>query len=117
MKIAIPAEDKEKDSLVSDTFGRADYFFVWDKATNTEIWLDNSAIAMQGGAGIKAAPLLVDNGVEVLLVPQCGENAAKVLTQAKIKLYQTEYQTVEENLAAFLEGKLTAEIIPHASRH
>lgn len=117
MKIAIPSEDKEKVSLVADTFGRADYFFVWNEETGEENWLDNTGTAMQGGAGIKAAQLLVDRGIEVLLVPQCGENAAQVLKQAKIRLYKTQYSTVEENLTAFLAGKLTEEIIPHASRH
>lgn len=117
MKIAIPSEDRELDSLVADTFGRADYFYVWQEETAVGSWLDNSGIAMQGGAGIKAAQLLIDAGVEVLLAPQCGENAAQVLNQAKIKLYQTQYATVEENLSAFLAGKLTREITPHASRH
>lgn len=117
MKIAIPAEEKEKTSLVADSFGRADYFYLWQQETSEGEWLDNSGIAMQGGAGIKAAQGLLDAGVDIVLASQCGENAANVLAGGKVKLYQTRYETVEENLQAFLAGEELAEIIPHASRH
>ena len=105
MKIAIPVEEDEIE--VCPSFGRASMFYIYDTEKKEVKWIDNSGIAVQGGAGIKAAQILVDEKVEALLAPRCGENAAKVLQAAGILLYQTEGTAVEENKKAFIEGKLS----------
>ena len=81
-------------------------FLIYDTETKEKKYLDNSGIAMQGGAGIKAAQVIVDEKAEVLLAPRCGENAAKVLQAAGIKLYQSEGLSVDDNLQAFQQGAL-----------
>ncbi|NLI90919.1 MAG: dinitrogenase iron-molybdenum cofactor biosynthesis protein [Peptococcaceae bacterium] len=106
MKIAIPVENNSMDASVCFSFGRAPYFLIYDTEKNENRFLDNSAIASQGGAGIKAAQKIADTGVEVLLTPRCGENAAEVFKNAEIKLYKTINSSVEDNLKAFIEGKL-----------
>ena len=104
MKIAIPVnEDKE---TVCISFGRTPLFLLVDAETGVKEYIDNSAAASQGGAGIKAAQILVDNGVDVLLTPRCGENAAAVFQAADVVLYKTLGDSVEENLTAFKAGKL-----------
>lgn len=117
MKIAIPVEEDSVESEIAGSFGRADYFLVTDQATGEIYFLDNSGVAMQGGAGIKAAQLLVDEQITVLLAPRCGENAAKVLQGAGIKLYQTAYPLANENLKAFADGKLTEQTEIHPGYH
>lgn len=104
MKIAIPVDDNRV--TVSISFGRTPLFLFVDTETGEKEYLDNSAAASQGGAGIKAAQILVDNGVDVLLTPRCGENAAAVLQAAEVSMYKTAGDSVEENLAAFKAGKL-----------
>lgn len=104
MKIAIPIEDYETE--VCSSFGRAAMFLIYDTETKEKKLIDNSGIAAQGGAGIKAAQVIVDEKAEALLTPRCGENAAKVLQAAQVKLYQTEGVSVEDNLRAFAEGRL-----------
>lgn len=104
MKIAIPVEDDETE--ICPSFGRASLFCIYDTDTKEKQLIDNSAIASQGGAGIKAAQVIVDEHAEVLLTPRCGENAAKVLQAANIQLYKTDGASVDANIQAFLENRL-----------
>jgi predicted Fe-Mo cluster-binding NifX family protein len=88
MKIAIPVDEKSLESNVCVSFGRAPYYLIYDTETKESVFLDNSAAASTGGAGIKAAQTIVDNKVNALLTPRCGENAANVLKSADIKIYK-----------------------------
>ncbi len=106
MIVAIPVENKSPDSSVCPSFGRAPYFFVHDTDTKKDSFLDNSAAASQGGAGIKAAQAIVDEGVNVLIAPRCGQNAAEVIKAAHIKIYKTQEGSSLDNLTALMEGKL-----------
>ena len=70
MKIAIPVDEKSLDSNVCVSFGRTPYFLIYDVDTKESVFLDNSAAASTGGAGIKAAQTIVDNNANVLLTPR-----------------------------------------------
>lgn len=106
MKIAIPVEDKSMESSVSQSLGRTPYYLIYDTNSKETAFLDNSALASQGGAGIKAAQTIVDSKVDAVLTPLCGENAAKVLNSANIILYKTLNTSAQENIDAFNAGKL-----------
>jgi len=97
MKIAIPVEDKSIQSKVCISFGRTPYFLIYDTDTKNSMFLDNSAAASQGGAGIKAAQAITDEGVTALITPRCGENAAAVLTPANITIYKTKNDSIKDN--------------------
>lgn len=107
MKIAMPVNDKSMESCVGNTFGRTSYFLVYDTETKESIFVDNSAAASQGGAGIKAAQTVVDSQVEALITPQCGENAAKVLQASNIKIYKIINGSIQDNINAFDHGELS----------
>jgi predicted Fe-Mo cluster-binding NifX family protein len=81
-------------------------FYVFQHGDKRNHICKNEAADSQGGAGIKAAQALVDEGADVLLTPRCGENAAVVLQKAKIKIYKTLSGSVQDNLVAFENGKL-----------
>ena len=68
MKIAIPVNEDQQ--TICPSFGRTPFFALWDSQNQETLYLDNSAAASQGGAGIKAAQLLVDNGAEAILTPR-----------------------------------------------
>ena len=89
MKIVIPTEIKTLDANVCPSFGRAPYFLIYDTQTKESVYLDNTAAASAGGAGIKAAQMVLDSKAEVLLAPRLGENAAQVLIEAEIKILKT----------------------------
>ena len=117
MKIAIPVNDKSMAASVCDSFGRTPYYLIYDTESKESIFLDNSAVASQGGAGIKAAQTVVDNKVDALLTPRCGENAAEVIKTANIKLYKTINDSIKDNIEALNEGKLSLLVDIHAGFH
>ena len=117
MKIAIPVDDKTMESTVCISFGRTPYFLIYDTETKESIFLDNSAVASQGGAGIKAAQTVVDSKAGAILTPRCGENAAEVFHAAKIKIYKTINDSIKDNITAFEEGRLSLLEEIHAGFH
>lgn len=106
MKIAIPVDDKSLESSVCPSFGRTPYFLFYDTTTKENYYLDNSAVASQGGAGIKAAQAIADNGTKALLTPRCGENAEEVLSKAEILIYKSIPGSVQQNIDAFVAEQL-----------
>ena len=117
MKIAIPVNQKSMESTVAAVFGRAPYFLIYDTEAKNGVFLDNGAAASQGGAGIKAAQFVVDSSAEAVLLPQCGENAATVLRGAKLKIYKTATESIQDNIAAFQAGTLPVLEEAHAGFH
>ncbi len=117
MKIAIPVDDKFMESKVCMSFGRTPYFLIYDTDTKESAFIDNGAAASQGGAGIKAAQTIVDNNVSALLTPRCGENAALVIKAAGIEIYKTKSYSIEDNINALNEGKLSLLEEIHAGFH
>jgi predicted Fe-Mo cluster-binding NifX family protein len=107
MKIAIPVDEKNIETSVCISFGRTPFFLIYNTETKESVFLDNSAAASQGGAGIKAAQAIVDSHADVLLTPRCGENAAEVIKAADIKMYKTMPGPSMDNINAFIGGKLT----------
>jgi len=107
MKIAIPVDDKNLESNVCVSFGRAPYFLVYNTETRENDFIKNSATASTGGAGIKAAQIIVDSNVNALLTPRCGENAANVLKAADIKIYKTAGISAKKNIDDFMSDKLS----------
>lgn len=106
MKIAVPVDDKSMEKRVCISFGRAPYFLIYDTESKASTFVSNGAAISQGGAGIKAAQVVVDSHVSALLTPRCGENAAKVIDAASIKIYKTINDSIQDNLAALNEGRL-----------
>ncbi|HKM17798.1 MAG: dinitrogenase iron-molybdenum cofactor biosynthesis protein [Firmicutes bacterium] len=109
MKIAIPVVDNSEHTTISSAFGRAPYFLIYDTNTGEKHFVENQvARSSEGGAGVVAGQLIVDSGVKAVLTPQCGANAASVITAAGIKIYKTEGDSVKDAVAQFQAGKLAA---------
>jgi predicted Fe-Mo cluster-binding NifX family protein len=117
MKIAVPIEDKKAGENICVSFGRAPYFLIYDSETKESSHLENIAASSRGGAGILAAQIIVDNKIEALLTPRCGENAAKVLEAANVKIYKTKTSSIKDNINAFIDGKLPLLDEIHAGFH
>ncbi len=115
MIIAVPVEDNEVE--ICPSFGRTPMFYIYNTDIKEGNYIDNEAMSAPGGAGIKAAQTVIDEKAEVILVPRCGENAAKVLDAAGVKLYESVGLSVEENIQAFLDGKLNIVTDIHPGFH
>lgn len=117
MKIAVPADEKSLETGVCPSFGRAPYFLIYDTETNENEFIDNSAAASQGGAGVKAAQTIIDSKADALLTPRCGENAAVAIKAANIKIYKTTDGSIMDNINALVEGKLSELVDIHPGFH
>ena len=106
MIIAMPVEEKTKETGVCPSFGRTPYFMIYDTEKKEARFLDNSAIAATGGAGIKASQAIVDEKAATVLTPRLGSNALDVLDSAGVKVYRTAEGSAMENIDAFLAGRL-----------
>lgn len=117
MKIAIPVDEKSLDSNVCVSFGRTPYFAIYDVDSKECTIIDNDAAASTGGAGIKAAQIIVDSGADVLITTRLGENAVEVLKPADIKIYKSITGSVKDNIDGFIDGKLAILDKFHAGFH
>ncbi|NLB51096.1 MAG: dinitrogenase iron-molybdenum cofactor biosynthesis protein [Clostridiaceae bacterium] len=106
MKLAIPVDKKGEEAKVCDSLGRAPYYLIHDTETGEREFVLNTAATSAGGAGVRAAQIIVDQGVAILLTPRCGQNAAGVIEAAGIKIHRTEGNSIEANIEAFLADKL-----------
>ena len=107
MKIALPVEEKTLNTPVCVSFGRTPLFVIFDTENGEFEFIDNSAAASQGGAGIKAAQILVDKGAKAVITFRCGENAAAVLKPTEITLYKAVDGTAFDNIEKFRLGELS----------
>ena len=119
MKIAIPVDDASMNTNICISFGRTPYFLLYDTESKDATFLSNSAASSQGGAGIKAAQMILDHNAEVLLTPRCGENAAEVFNAANVQIYKTSGDQLMQNIQSFENGELPLlnEIHPGLHQH
>ena len=107
MKIAVTSTGTDLQAEVDPRFGRARYILIVDSETMDFEALDNSEnINALKGAGIQAAKMVAEKGVDVLLTGHCGPNAFKAMETAKVGVANNASGTVEEAVQAYLDGKL-----------
>ena len=115
MILMMPVNEDKKTVCIS--YGRAPLFMKYDTETKEKEFLVNEAADAPGGAGIKAAQMIIDNNTDVILTPRCGENAVEVLKEAKIKLYKTTSDDIDGELEKFANGKLNELSEVHQGLH
>lgn len=81
------------------------------------IFSDNRAVVSQGGAGIRAAQVIADNGIKAIITPRCGENAEKLFRSAEVLIYKSIPGTVRQNIDEFVSEKLNLLNEFHAGFH
>ena len=106
MTIAVCSQGSEVDSTVDQRFGRCAYFVLIDPNSEQFESIINPALDAGGGAGVQAAQLLGNKGVEVVLVGNIGPKAISVFNAANINVYTEIQDTVEKTMALYQEGKL-----------
>ena len=118
MKIAISSTGKDFDSQIDPRFGRCQYFIFIDPETMAFEAAENQGLMASGGAGVQAAQLIVQKGVNALITGNLGPNAASALSAAGIKVYLVSGGTVKEAIEAYKSGSLReasgATVPPHS---
>jgi len=99
------------DDQVALVFGRCVNFTIVEvggkktkKIKKTEV-VANASAAARGGAGIQAAQLAVDKGIEVVIGGNFGPNAFRVLIAGGVDVVQAQGK-VKEVVEKYLEGEL-----------
>jgi predicted Fe-Mo cluster-binding NifX family protein len=80
---------------------------IYDSEKDEMDFFANSAAGSQGGAGIRASQNILDKGVEAVITPSCGSNAANVLTAAGVSIYMSNGDSLEKNIKDFQAGRLS----------
>ena len=107
MKIGIPSNGNDLLHLFAPNFGRCSYFIIYDSSSKQIVKAyRNTAQNAAGGAGIQASQSMVDNQVDIVIAPQMGPNAWNVLQNTGISIYSGINGTIQENIDAFIKGKL-----------
>ena len=110
MQIAISATGKDLSSAIDPRFGRAAYLLIVDPDTKAIVEIiDNQAASEAAqGAGIKAATLIADAGVEAVLTGIVGPKAAAVCEKAGIVMLNGIKGTVAEAVEQFRAEQKTS---------
>ncbi|AGF79732.1 hypothetical protein UWK_03205 [Desulfocapsa sulfexigens DSM 10523] len=85
-KIAVPANSSEKDSLISQEMGRAQYFLFFDDRGQFISALKNPASSQTGGISRTVITLLTDNQITTVIADSVGTKMKKALTDHNIEL-------------------------------
>lgn len=118
MKIAFTTSGDNLDSPLEPRFGRAPRFLVYDdESKDVEIVDNQQNMNAPQGAGIQAAQNVANKGVRCLVTGHCGPKAFRVLTEAGIKIYNTDVPTVAAALEALNAGRLKPSNAPDVEGH
>ncbi len=114
-KIAISSEGPTLDDLVDPRFGRAGGFVIVDPQTMETSYLDNGVSQTRSqGAGIQAAELMAQAGVEVVLTGYVGPKAFQALQAVGVQIGQDLGGiSVREALGRFQAGEVPMASAPN----
>lgn len=115
MKVAVSAQGPTVHDEVDPRFGRAAYFIIVTTENDSVEVLNNKINANAfKGAGIQAATMISDRGVEVLLTGYCGPKAFKVLETAGVKIAGNISGSVSRAITKLQAGYVRFEKGPNA---
>jgi predicted Fe-Mo cluster-binding NifX family protein len=108
MKIGISSSGSGLDSMVDKNFGRCQYFAVVEIENGVigkAKFIENTASAQAGGAGVTASQLIASEGVDAIIASNMGPRALDVFSQLGIKMYRGE-GNIADVAKEFIDGKL-----------
>jgi predicted Fe-Mo cluster-binding NifX family protein len=108
MKIAISSEGPTLDAAVDPRFGRCEFFVIVELENMDFEAVPNKNQALEGGAGIQAAKVVVDKGADGVLTGYIGPNAERVLSSAGLNVITAVSGTVGEIAQQYKDGRMEA---------
>ncbi|MFW6140202.1 MAG: NifB/NifX family molybdenum-iron cluster-binding protein [Acidobacteriota bacterium] len=117
MKIAVTATKPDLSAQVDPRFGRSPYFIIVDSETMDFEVIENSSAGAASGAGIQAAQLVANKGIELILTGSCGPNAFQTFQAAGVKIIVGVSGTIKQAVQQYKSGNLNqtaqANVPPH----
>jgi len=117
MKIAVSATDNKIDAAVDQRFGRCKYFLIVESENMNFNAISNESSMATGGAGIKAAETVVNNGAEALITGNIGPNAYRTLSAGGVKVFTGAKGSVSDAINSFKKGELEESISSNVGSH
>jgi predicted Fe-Mo cluster-binding NifX family protein len=108
MKVVVSSSGKELSSDSSPQFGRCPVFVIVDTESMQFESVDNPAANASGGAGVRAAQLVVDAGVQAVITGRVGPKAGQVLQAAGVPVHLFQGGTVLEAVEDYKAKKPAA---------
>lgn len=109
MKIAVSARAASLESEFDTRFGRAPLFVIYDTDSKECTSCSNTQnLQAAQGAGIQTAQNVATAGAQAVISGHCGPKAFRVLSAAKIAVYQAKAASVREAIQQFENGQLVA---------
>jgi predicted Fe-Mo cluster-binding NifX family protein len=105
-RVAISAAGTTVQDEMDHHFGRCGFFVIAEAERITAI--GNTARDAAEGAGLNAAQLMIDHGVDVVITGSLGPKASDVLEEAGIRTYIGPSGRIEDVLRQYREGRLEA---------
>ncbi|MGI6741876.1 MAG: NifB/NifX family molybdenum-iron cluster-binding protein [Brevefilum sp.] len=108
MIIMISSQNDSLQGVPSLRFGRAPFFIRYDLEDTAWAAHSNAAVNERGGAGVAASQFAIDQKVDAVLSGSFGPNAARVLSEAGIKMYVFDdtYSSVQAVVDGFVDNLL-----------
>lgn len=94
MKIAIPSEAKSPESKISPNAGRAPYFLIFQEGEFNEVLENPYNQPGERGVGPKIAQLLVEKGINKVIVKEIGPNMKIFLENNSVEVEITDEDEV-----------------------
>lgn len=117
MIIIMPVTTNSSTASINSTLGRSPFFLSFNTETKEKKYISNTAKDAKGGAGIKAAQLLLDQNIDVLITPRSGTNALDVLKEANVSIFESNGFDIEENIRLLSSNQLLPLTEGHAGFH
>lgn len=117
MKTAVTCQGATLEDIVDQRFGRSRYFLIVDTDTMQFEAVENPSFAAGGGAGVQAAQLVADRGVQTVLTGNCGPKAYHALAAAGIEVVTGAGGTAREAVESLKAGRLKPSQGPNVASH
>jgi len=110
MKIAISSTIEDLDSEIDARFGRCTYFLIAEidkkkKQIKNTKFVENTAQAQMGGAGITAGEIVANEEVDAVITTNLGPRAFQVFDQLGIEIYRAQGK-IKQAIEDFMDNKL-----------
>ena len=106
MKIAISSTQDNLEGDVDQRFGRCKFFLLIDLENMAYDTIENESTMVSGGAGIKAAEMIVRNGANIVITGNIGPNAFQTLSSGGIEVYTGARGSIKQSIEQFKKGEL-----------
>lgn len=106
MLIAVSVKEPNLSAVLSDSFGKSEYFLLFDSEKDSYRFIQNPFSSELGGAGIQSSRFLIEQKVETVITTFIGFNILRFFNSLNIKIYKCENCTAEKSIKLFLQGNL-----------